>query len=212
MSLGSTTSFESPKYYPNIRKAMAAGFFMQVAHLERSGHYLTIKDNQVVALHPSCNLDMKAEVVEPFHALEGLTTTGNFASSGGGKGANKAVATARLGVPTSLVGRVGTDSISQGLLELIKGTRLLDLGGLVFDRRNPSSMAIQLVAKGRSGASSKEGGRTRMSSERLSTWHLPRRAGRALRPAQAARLHGRGNRTAPATARLGAPTPRGWLG
>ena len=59
----STTSFESPKYYPNIRKAMAAGFFMQVAHLERSGHYLTIKDNQVVALHPSSCLSDKPEWV-----------------------------------------------------------------------------------------------------------------------------------------------------
>jgi len=59
----STTPFESPQYYPNIRRAMAAGFFMQVAHLERSGHYLTIKDNQVVALHPSSCLSDKPEWV-----------------------------------------------------------------------------------------------------------------------------------------------------
>lgn len=26
---------------------MLAGYFMQVAHLERTGHYLTVKDNQV---------------------------------------------------------------------------------------------------------------------------------------------------------------------
>ena len=31
----------------------------QVAHLERTGHYLTVKDNQVVALHPSTVLDSK---------------------------------------------------------------------------------------------------------------------------------------------------------
>lgn len=49
-----STPFESSDYYPNIRKAMCSGFFMQVAHLERTGHYLTAKDNQVVALHPSC--------------------------------------------------------------------------------------------------------------------------------------------------------------
>lgn len=35
----------------------------QVAHLERSGHYLTVKDNQVVFLHPSTCLDEKAEWV-----------------------------------------------------------------------------------------------------------------------------------------------------
>jgi len=36
---------------------------MQVAHLERTGHYLTIKDNQVVQLHPSTCLDHKPEWV-----------------------------------------------------------------------------------------------------------------------------------------------------
>jgi pre-mRNA-splicing factor ATP-dependent RNA helicase DHX15/PRP43 len=34
-------------YYRNIRKALLTGFFMQVAHLERNGTYLTVKDNQV---------------------------------------------------------------------------------------------------------------------------------------------------------------------
>ena len=34
----------------NIRKALVTGYFMQVAHLERTGHYLTVKDNQVVQL------------------------------------------------------------------------------------------------------------------------------------------------------------------
>ena len=33
----------------------------QVAHLERTGHYLTAKDNQVVYLHPSTCLDHKPE-------------------------------------------------------------------------------------------------------------------------------------------------------
>jgi len=35
----------------------------QVAHLERTGHYLTIKDNQIVQLHPSSCLDHKPEWV-----------------------------------------------------------------------------------------------------------------------------------------------------
>jgi pre-mRNA-splicing factor ATP-dependent RNA helicase DHX15/PRP43 len=39
--------FSNREYYPNIRKALTTGFFMQVAHLERTGHYLTVKDNQV---------------------------------------------------------------------------------------------------------------------------------------------------------------------
>lgn len=36
---------------------------LQVAHLERTGHYMTIKDNQVVQLHPSTCLDHKPEWV-----------------------------------------------------------------------------------------------------------------------------------------------------
>eukprot|EP01026_Neomeris_dumetosa_P053779 TRINITY_DN4810_c3_g1_i1.p1 TRINITY_DN4810_c3_g1~~TRINITY_DN4810_c3_g1_i1.p1 ORF type:complete len:124 (+),score=10.52 TRINITY_DN4810_c3_g1_i1:1-372(+) len=44
-----STPIEDRTYYDNIRKAMLAGFFMQVAHLQRSGQYLTVKDNQVVA-------------------------------------------------------------------------------------------------------------------------------------------------------------------
>lgn len=58
-----STDFHDKEYYPNIRKCLVAGFFMQVAHLEKSGHYLTIKDNQVVALHPSTSMAHKPEWV-----------------------------------------------------------------------------------------------------------------------------------------------------
>ena len=51
--------FSSSDYYTNIRKCLASGLFMQVAHLQRQGHYLTAKDNQVVAIHPSSVLDTK---------------------------------------------------------------------------------------------------------------------------------------------------------
>jgi len=58
-----STDFASSNYYTNIRRALLVGFFMKVAHLERNGHYLTVKDNQVVALHPSTCLDRKPEWV-----------------------------------------------------------------------------------------------------------------------------------------------------
>ncbi|KAI8833687.1 P-loop containing nucleoside triphosphate hydrolase protein [Chytriomyces cf. hyalinus JEL632] len=58
-----STDFNDKQYWNNIRHALASGFFMQVAHLERNGHYLTAKDNQVVQLHPSCNLETKPEWV-----------------------------------------------------------------------------------------------------------------------------------------------------
>lgn len=56
-----SSDFHSKDYYTNIRKALVSGFFQQVAHLEKSGHYLTLKDNQVVAVHPSSVLDHKPE-------------------------------------------------------------------------------------------------------------------------------------------------------
>jgi len=54
-----STPFDDPDYYVNLRKCILAGNFLQVAHLERGGSYLTVKDNQVVALHPSTVLDSK---------------------------------------------------------------------------------------------------------------------------------------------------------
>jgi hypothetical protein len=43
--------FEDKKNYNrDIRKAITAGFFMQVAHLEKTKDFLTVKDNQVYLL------------------------------------------------------------------------------------------------------------------------------------------------------------------
>ncbi|KAJ2554509.1 DEAH-box ATP-dependent RNA helicase prp43 [Coemansia sp. RSA 1933] len=58
-----SNDFSNPQYYPNIRKAMTSGYFMQVAHLERNGQYLTVKDNQIVLMHPSSVLERKPEWV-----------------------------------------------------------------------------------------------------------------------------------------------------
>ncbi|KAJ7172577.1 P-loop containing nucleoside triphosphate hydrolase protein [Mycena filopes] len=52
------------KLFLNVRQALVCGFFMQVAHKEgEKGNYLTVKDNQVVALHPSCGMDTQPEWV-----------------------------------------------------------------------------------------------------------------------------------------------------
>ncbi|KAF8124649.1 P-loop containing nucleoside triphosphate hydrolase protein [Mycena galopus ATCC 62051] len=52
------------KLYQNVRQALACGFFMQVAHKEgEKGNYLTVKDNQVAALHPSCDMETQPEWV-----------------------------------------------------------------------------------------------------------------------------------------------------
>lgn len=55
---------DEKKRHLSIRQALCCGFFMQVAHKEgEKGNYLTVKDNQVVGLHPSCGLDTQPEWV-----------------------------------------------------------------------------------------------------------------------------------------------------
>jgi len=53
-----------PLLYKNIRRTLVTGFFTQVAHKEgEKGSYMTVKDNQVVGLHPSCGLETQPEWV-----------------------------------------------------------------------------------------------------------------------------------------------------
>ncbi|KZT30283.1 P-loop containing nucleoside triphosphate hydrolase protein [Neolentinus lepideus HHB14362 ss-1] len=62
--IGLVSINDSNKLYAAIRMTLVCGFFMQVAHKEGDkGNYLTVKDNQVVALHPSCGLDNQPEWV-----------------------------------------------------------------------------------------------------------------------------------------------------
>jgi pre-mRNA-splicing factor ATP-dependent RNA helicase DHX15/PRP43 len=58
-----SSDMNSMEYFSGIRRALTAGLFMQVAHLQRQGHYLTVKDQQVVVLHPSTVIDSKPQWV-----------------------------------------------------------------------------------------------------------------------------------------------------
>ena len=73
-------------------------------------------DNQVkVIVFGSINMDLV--VTAPHLPRPGETLTGHsFFTAPGGKGANQAVAAARLGVETVMVGRVGNDSFAAPLL------------------------------------------------------------------------------------------------
>ncbi|CAE6371867.1 unnamed protein product [Rhizoctonia solani] len=51
------------KLHLQIRQVLICGFFMQVAHKGEKSTYLTVKDHQVVGLHPSCGLDSTPEWV-----------------------------------------------------------------------------------------------------------------------------------------------------
>ena len=60
-----TKSYEDQtRHYTEIRRALVCGYFMQIAHKEGDkGSYRTVKDNQVVSLHPSCGLETQPEWV-----------------------------------------------------------------------------------------------------------------------------------------------------
>lgn len=67
----------------------------------------------------SINMDLVAKT--PRLPVPGETLLGHkFFTASGGKGANQAVALARLGVPTKMVGRVGGDSFGGELLESLQ--------------------------------------------------------------------------------------------
>jgi pre-mRNA-splicing factor ATP-dependent RNA helicase DHX15/PRP43 len=69
-----STPFEHKEYYTNIRRALLAGFFMQVA-LRDGRSYHTVKDHQIVVPHPSTALKTDYDWVL-YH--EFVLTTKNF--------------------------------------------------------------------------------------------------------------------------------------
>jgi ribokinase len=87
-----------------------------------------------VVVFGSVNMDLVTRV--PRLPVPGETLTGyQFDTIPGGKGANQAVAVARLGVPTQMVGRVGGDRFGQDLITS------LEAAGVGCDRllRDPST-------------------------------------------------------------------------
>ncbi|TVU55038.1 MAG: ribokinase [Arthrospira sp. PLM2.Bin9] len=91
----------------------------------------------------SINMDLVVQT--PRLPQPGETVTGyNFLSVAGGKGANQAVAAARLGAKTDMVGRVGGDAFAQELLEELKGNRV-GCEGVLRDNTTHSGLATIAV-------------------------------------------------------------------
>jgi ribokinase len=69
---------------------------------------------------------------------------GAFATASGGKGANQAVAAARLGAAVSFVGSVGDDALGQGMIESLQAEGI-DTRFVTRDPSAPSGVALIVV-------------------------------------------------------------------
>lgn len=94
----------------------------------------------------SINLDLVAKT--PRLPVPGETIIGsNFLTTGGGKGANQAVAAARLGVSTHMIGRVGNDNFGEELLTNLQSFGL-NIDNISIDQNSHSGVAIIAVDDG----------------------------------------------------------------
>ncbi|CAM02509.1 ribokinase [Saccharopolyspora erythraea NRRL 2338] len=92
----------------------------------------------------SLNADLTARVRR--HPAPGETVRGDALTvSGGGKGANQAVAAARLGARTAMVGRVGADAHGDMLLEALRADGV-DTTHTMRDHGAPTGTALITVA------------------------------------------------------------------
>ena len=97
----------------------------------------------------SLNADLRAVCHGILPEVNGSSATGTFRQIAGGKGANEAVAIARLGVKTYLQGKVGCDSLGVGMLAHLQemGFGLLDTSGVTQDKTAMTGVAVQVRSK-----------------------------------------------------------------
>jgi ribokinase len=99
-----------------------------------------MSDPLVLAVAGSANLDLVVEV--DHHPVTGETVLGgDHARIPGGKGANQAVAAARLGTEVAFIGRVGDDAAGEQLRASLSDARV-DLTHLGVDAAVPSGIAM----------------------------------------------------------------------
>lgn len=91
------------------------------------------------------SINMDLVVRTPHHPVPGETVLGReFMTFPGGKGANQAVAAARLGVDVKMIGRVGNDSFGDSLVETLSGSGV-DVSTVVRDADAPTGVALITV-------------------------------------------------------------------
>lgn len=91
----------------------------------------------------SINIDLVTTT--PRLPFPGETLTGNsFFTTPGGKGANQAVALAKLGIPTHIIGRVGNDNFGLELINNLK-TSGVETENILIDETVSSGIAVITV-------------------------------------------------------------------
>ncbi len=96
-------------------------------------------------IHVFGSLNMDLVCRTPRLPQPGETILGtHFATLPGGKGANQAVAAARLGAATAMVGRVGKDDFGQQLIQGLQSAGV-DASGVVVDGNAPTGVAAIAV-------------------------------------------------------------------
>lgn len=96
-----------------------------------------------IVVFGSINMDLVARVDQ--FPQPGETITGSaFNTAPGGKGANQAVACARLGAPTRMIGRVGSDYFGKVLKDHLSHEGI-DVSGVYEDPSTHSGVAMILV-------------------------------------------------------------------
>jgi ribokinase len=91
------------------------------------------------------SLNMDLVVRSPYHPRPGETVLGDgFGTFPGGKGANQAVAAARLGAEVKMIGRVGQDAFGDSMLETLANDGV-DTTYVLRDADSPTGVALITV-------------------------------------------------------------------
>jgi ribokinase len=124
----------------------------------------------------SVNVDLVVSV--PAFPRPGETVTGGtFARHGGGKGANQAVAAARLGASVALVGAVGDDDLADGALAELEAEGI-DVGAVARLADAPTGVALITVdARGENTIAVASGANAQLDPEAVAAALEPRLTG-----------------------------------
>lgn len=97
--------------------------------------------NNMILVVGSLNMDQVVRIPRPPVLGETLLGAGSLKLVPGGKGANQAVAMARLGAPVAMAGRVGTDPFGEQLLKALLADKV-DTGLVAIDQQEASGVAF----------------------------------------------------------------------